>query len=250
MAARIWTDLTCWMAKSFMVIWILKSSASEIKLMLSSLKASTWLRLQNGNIVIIPHIYFTIISINFSILKTFLPETPLMCSKVRVQGNFVSCGCWPGWLCWGLNRGWCWRLFREDISASIPFCTECLRVTSTHIHTFAPSHPPECPPSDTAFQCKQMKASQPLSPHGEWLSVATERSRTHAHSLLHAECEELKTGRATYSTSHTNTHAAGCELEAGMVAEEIVVSLSGGAPWGFRLQGGAEQQKPLQVAKV
>ncbi|KAM4526005.1 synaptopodin 2-like protein [Fundulus diaphanus] len=35
-----------------------------------------------------------------------------------------------------------------------------------------------------------------------------------------------------------------------MVAEEIVVSLSGGAPWGFRLQGGAEQQRPLQVAKV
>ncbi|KAG7506455.1 synaptopodin 2 [Solea senegalensis] len=35
-----------------------------------------------------------------------------------------------------------------------------------------------------------------------------------------------------------------------MVAEEIVVSLTGGAPWGFRLQGGAEQQKPLQVAKV
>ncbi|XP_047465843.1 synaptopodin 2-like protein [Mugil cephalus] len=35
-----------------------------------------------------------------------------------------------------------------------------------------------------------------------------------------------------------------------MVAEEIVVSLSGGAPWGFRLQGGAEEQKPLQVAKV
>nr|XP_057917806.1 synaptopodin 2-like protein [Doryrhamphus excisus] len=35
-----------------------------------------------------------------------------------------------------------------------------------------------------------------------------------------------------------------------MVAEEIVVSLSGGSPWGFRLQGGMEQQKPLQVAKV
>lgn len=35
-----------------------------------------------------------------------------------------------------------------------------------------------------------------------------------------------------------------------MVAEEIVVFLSGGAPWGFRLQGGAELQKPLQVAKV
>ncbi|XP_061763467.1 synaptopodin 2-like protein [Nerophis ophidion] len=35
-----------------------------------------------------------------------------------------------------------------------------------------------------------------------------------------------------------------------MVAEEMVVSLSGGSPWGFRLQGGKEQQKPLQVAKV
>ncbi|XP_066522743.1 synaptopodin 2-like protein [Hoplias malabaricus] len=35
-----------------------------------------------------------------------------------------------------------------------------------------------------------------------------------------------------------------------MVAEEVMVALSGGAPWGFRLQGGAEQQKPLQVAKV
>ncbi|XP_030631628.1 synaptopodin 2-like protein [Chanos chanos] len=35
-----------------------------------------------------------------------------------------------------------------------------------------------------------------------------------------------------------------------MVAEEVMVILSGGAPWGFRLQGGAEQQKPLQVAKV
>nr|CBN81595.1 Synaptopodin 2-like protein [Dicentrarchus labrax] len=34
-----------------------------------------------------------------------------------------------------------------------------------------------------------------------------------------------------------------------MVAEEIVLSLSGGAPWGFRLQGGAEQQKPLQVRR-
>ncbi|XP_042364527.1 synaptopodin 2-like protein [Plectropomus leopardus] len=64
-----------------------------------------------------------------------------------------------------------------------------------------------------------------------------------------AECEELKTERATYST-HSHTHTAGCELGAGMVAEEIVVSLSGGSPWGFRLQGGAEQQKPLQVAKV
>ncbi|XP_030628725.1 synaptopodin 2-like protein [Chanos chanos] len=35
-----------------------------------------------------------------------------------------------------------------------------------------------------------------------------------------------------------------------MVAEEVIISLSGGAPWGFRLQGGVEQQKPLQVAKV
>ncbi|XP_053732039.1 synaptopodin 2-like protein [Synchiropus splendidus] len=35
-----------------------------------------------------------------------------------------------------------------------------------------------------------------------------------------------------------------------MVAEEAVITLSGGAPWGFRLQGGVEHQKPLQVAKV
>uniref|UniRef100_G3PA02 Synaptopodin 2-like protein n=1 Tax=Gasterosteus aculeatus TaxID=69293 RepID=G3PA02_GASAC len=35
-----------------------------------------------------------------------------------------------------------------------------------------------------------------------------------------------------------------------MVAEEAVVTLSGGAPWGFRLQGGVEHQKALQVAKV
>ncbi|XP_061693722.1 synaptopodin 2-like protein [Syngnathoides biaculeatus] len=35
-----------------------------------------------------------------------------------------------------------------------------------------------------------------------------------------------------------------------MVAEEVLITLSGGAPWGFRLQGGAEHHKPLQVAKV
>ena len=35
-----------------------------------------------------------------------------------------------------------------------------------------------------------------------------------------------------------------------MVAEEVVLSLSGGPPWGFRLQGGAEHHRPLQVAKV
>uniref|UniRef100_A0A3P8VGP6 Synaptopodin 2-like protein n=1 Tax=Cynoglossus semilaevis TaxID=244447 RepID=A0A3P8VGP6_CYNSE len=35
-----------------------------------------------------------------------------------------------------------------------------------------------------------------------------------------------------------------------MVAEEIAVSLTGGGPWGFRLQGGVDQQTPLQVAKV
>lgn len=35
-----------------------------------------------------------------------------------------------------------------------------------------------------------------------------------------------------------------------MGAEEVLVTLSGGAPWGFRLQGGAEQKKPLQVSKV
>uniref|UniRef100_A0A3Q0RU31 Synaptopodin 2-like protein n=1 Tax=Amphilophus citrinellus TaxID=61819 RepID=A0A3Q0RU31_AMPCI len=31
---------------------------------------------------------------------------------------------------------------------------------------------------------------------------------------------------------------------------EVIITLSGGAPWGFRLQGGVEHQKPLQVAKV
>lgn len=35
-----------------------------------------------------------------------------------------------------------------------------------------------------------------------------------------------------------------------MVAEEVIITLSGGAPWGFRLQGGIEHQKSLQVAKV
>ncbi|XP_061646371.1 synaptopodin 2-like protein [Phyllopteryx taeniolatus] len=35
-----------------------------------------------------------------------------------------------------------------------------------------------------------------------------------------------------------------------MVTQEVLITLSGGAPWGFRLQGGVEHQKPLQVAKV
>ncbi|NXG47896.1 SYP2L protein, partial [Psilopogon haemacephalus] len=32
--------------------------------------------------------------------------------------------------------------------------------------------------------------------------------------------------------------------------EEMLVTLSGGAPWGFRLQGGSEQKRPLQVSKI
>lgn len=32
--------------------------------------------------------------------------------------------------------------------------------------------------------------------------------------------------------------------------EEMLITLSGGAPWGFRLQGGSEQKRPLQVSKV
>lgn len=32
--------------------------------------------------------------------------------------------------------------------------------------------------------------------------------------------------------------------------EFICISMSGGAPWGFRLQGGKEQKQPLLVAKV
>lgn len=30
----------------------------------------------------------------------------------------------------------------------------------------------------------------------------------------------------------------------------ICISMTGGAPWGFRLQGGKEEKQPLQVAKV
>ncbi|NWS33614.1 SYP2L protein, partial [Polioptila caerulea] len=32
--------------------------------------------------------------------------------------------------------------------------------------------------------------------------------------------------------------------------EEMLITLSGGAPWGFRLQGGSEQRRPLQVSKI
>ncbi|NXP08468.1 SYP2L protein, partial [Thinocorus orbignyianus] len=32
--------------------------------------------------------------------------------------------------------------------------------------------------------------------------------------------------------------------------EELLITLSGGAPWGFRLQGGSEQKRPLQVSKI
>ncbi|XP_039215949.1 synaptopodin 2-like protein [Crotalus tigris] len=32
--------------------------------------------------------------------------------------------------------------------------------------------------------------------------------------------------------------------------EEVLVTLSGGGPWGFRLQGGSEQNRPLQVSKI
>jgi len=33
-------------------------------------------------------------------------------------------------------------------------------------------------------------------------------------------------------------------------AEVYKVLLSGGAPWGFRLQGGSEFRAPLRIAKV
>ncbi|XP_077202184.1 synaptopodin 2-like protein [Paroedura picta] len=36
----------------------------------------------------------------------------------------------------------------------------------------------------------------------------------------------------------------------GAEEEEVVVTLSGGSPWGFRLQGGSEQKRPLQVSKI
>lgn len=30
----------------------------------------------------------------------------------------------------------------------------------------------------------------------------------------------------------------------------ICITMTGGAPWGFRLQGGKEEKQPLQIAKV
>ena len=34
------------------------------------------------------------------------------------------------------------------------------------------------------------------------------------------------------------------------MSKSYSVSLAGPAPWGFRLQGGAEHERPVQVAKV
>ena len=36
----------------------------------------------------------------------------------------------------------------------------------------------------------------------------------------------------------------------GTMAAEFEVFLQGGAPWGFRLQGGKEFRAPLKIAKV
>ncbi|KAG7261080.1 hypothetical protein CRUP_037326 [Coryphaenoides rupestris] len=54
-------------------------------------------------------------------------------------------------------------------------------------------------------------------------------------------------GRDSHSEGSTRRRAP---VLGSMVVEDVVVSLCGGAPWGFRLQGGAEHQRPLQVAKV
>lgn len=53
----------------------------------------------------------------------------------------------------------------------------------------------------------------------------------------------LSLGHCPNFRGHRPSGAMGAE-------EEVLVTLSGGAPWGFRLQGGAEQRKPLQVSKV
>lgn len=68
--------------------------------------------------------------------------------------------------------------------------------------------------------------------------------------MFGAQCAELRGRAENLHTQKKELGTGNWELGTGMVAEEIVVSLSGGAPWGFRLQGGADQQKPLQVAKV
>jgi hypothetical protein len=53
----------------------------------------------------------------------------------------------------------------------------------------------------------------------------------------------LSQGHCPNSGGHRLSCAMGAE-------EEVQVTLAGGAPWGFRLQGGTEQRKPLQVSKV
>ncbi len=97
---------------------------------------------------------------------------------------------------------------------------ECLRVTwqvlntredahtHTHIHTHtvAPSHPPECPPSDTAFQCKQMKASHPVSSWVEWFAVVRERKVGASSSLI-----DSRRAWGAEEGEKSLTHPVGCE---------------------------------------
>jgi hypothetical protein len=40
------------------------------------------------------------------------------------------------------------------------------------------------------------------------------------------------------------------KLQINMASETFEVSLHGGSPWGFRLQGGKEFRAPLLIAKV
>ena len=90
------------------------------------------------------------------------------------------------------------------------------RAGNTHPHTNTPPHTP---------------------PHTHTYVAALSTARTHI---------VRGTGEDSGSVVRGPPRSHHCR----MVLEDVVVCLSGGSPWGFRLQGGAEHQRPLQVAKV
>lgn len=66
----------------------------------------------------------------------------------------------------------------------------------------------------------------------------------------HANNHLLRAGDLFYRQGVSHTHKRGAEGMGAKDKEEVLVTLSGGGPWGFRLQGGSEQNRPLQVSKV
>lgn len=84
-----------------------------------------------------------------------------------------------------------------------------------------------------------------------WLGLANRKSSQEYYcscrvsALLWGHHVKMK-----WVPSSPDLHPESRRQHRSMVVEEITIALSGGAPWGFRLQGGAEHQRPLQVAKV